>query len=254
MDQFGDIYSQYYDLLYSDKDYDAEVDYIDTLIRKNINEAKTILDMGCGTGIHADLLSRKGYSVHGIDLSKEMLNVANQKVKGREERLKFSHSNIQDLNLNTKFDIVVSLFHVMSYQNSNKDLINAFQVVKNHLNDGGLFIFDFWYGPAVLTDLPVTRVKRLENDDIKVTRVAEPKLNSQTNITEVNFDVFIEDKNKKVLIEKKETHNMRYFFDKELEHICKEIGFEINKKYKWMTSKSPDFKSWNVVWIAKSSM
>ena len=38
MDQFGDIYSQYYDLLYSDKDYDAEVDYIDTLIRKNINE------------------------------------------------------------------------------------------------------------------------------------------------------------------------------------------------------------------------
>tara|TARA_B100001057_G_C22609613_1_gene856028 strand:- start:24 stop:290 length:267 start_codon:yes stop_codon:yes gene_type:complete len=60
---------------------------------------------------------------------------------------------------------------------------------------------------------------------------------------EVNFDVFIEDKNKKVLIEKKETHNMRYFFDKELEHICKEIGFEINKKYKWMTTKSPISKA-----------
>ena len=62
------------------------------------------------------------------------------------------------------------------------NLLSAFEVAKNHLNENGIFIFDFWYGPAVLTDLPSARVKRLENEDIKVTRVAEPVLHSQQNI------------------------------------------------------------------------
>lgn len=252
MNQFGDLYSKYYDLLYTDKDYDGEAEYVHNLITENSNDAQTILDMGCGTGIHADLLSNKGYKVHGIDISEDMLKIANQKIKGKEERLQFNQSNIQELNLNKKFDVVVSLFHVMSYQNSNIELIKAFEVAKDHLSAGGLFIFDFWYGPAVLTDLPITKVKRLENNDIKITRVAESKLVPQSNLTKVNFDVFIEDKNKKLIVNKNESHSMRYFFDTELELICDKSGFEIIKKYEWMGSKYPDFKSWNVVWVAKT--
>ena len=125
MNQFGDLYSKYYDLLYTDKDYDGEVEYVHNLITENSNDSQTILDMGCGTGIHADLLTNKGYKVHGIDLSEDMLKIANQKIEGREGRLKFTHSNIQDLSLNKKFDVVVSLFHVMSYQNSNIELISG---------------------------------------------------------------------------------------------------------------------------------
>ena len=105
----------------------------------------------------------------------------------------------------------------MSYQNSNEELIKAFEVAKNHLNDDGIFVFDFWYGPAVLTDLPTTRVKRFENESIKVTRLAEPVLHAQANVVDVNYDVFIEDKISKEVVEKKELHKMRYFFDIELE-------------------------------------
>ena len=53
MKQFGDLYSKYYDLLYEDKNYFDEVEYIDFLIKKNCQSAKTLLDMGCGTGKHA---------------------------------------------------------------------------------------------------------------------------------------------------------------------------------------------------------
>jgi SAM-dependent methyltransferase len=180
-----------------------------------------------------------------------MLKLAEHRRVGIEDKLTFSHSNIQDLNLNNKFDIVVSLFHVMSYQNSNKELIKAFEVAKNHLKDDGIFIFDFWYGPAVLTDPPVTRVKKLENKNIKVTRIAESVMHSKTNITDVNFKVFIEDKNKKEIIEKNETHNMRYFFDTELEIISEQTGFKILNKHEWMTTHNPNFNSWNVVWTLK---
>ncbi|MDY0327537.1 MAG: class I SAM-dependent methyltransferase, partial [Arcobacteraceae bacterium] len=69
MNQFGDLYSQYYDLLYSDKDYIGEVEYVDSLIKANSNKVETLLDMGCGTGKHAELFCDKGYKVHGIDLS-----------------------------------------------------------------------------------------------------------------------------------------------------------------------------------------
>ena len=85
MNQFGDLYSQYYDLLYSDKDYIGEVDYIDNLIKLHNKNVKTLLDMGCGTGKHAELFYEKGYKVHGIDLSEDMLKIANQRRKGKED-------------------------------------------------------------------------------------------------------------------------------------------------------------------------
>ena len=251
MEKFGNLYSQYYDLIYSDKDYVAEVEYIDDLIKNNFIETKTVLDMGCGTGKHAELLCNKGYSVHGIDLSEDMLKIAETRRIGKEDKLSFCHSNISELSLNEKFDVVVSLFHVMSYQNSNKELIKAFKVAKNHLVDNGIFIFDFWYGPAVLTDLPTTKIKRLKNENIKVTRIAEPILHAVANIVDVNYDVFIEDNQSKKIFEKKELHKMRYFFDLELELVCEQVGFTIENKYEWMSTKQPSFQSWNVVWVVR---
>jgi len=249
--QFGNIYSQYYDLLYSDKNYSGEVDYIIKLIKENSNEAKTLLDMGSGTGKHAELFCNNGYIVHGIDLSEDMLKIAKNRIKDKEDKLSFSHSKIQELDLNKKFDVVVSLFHVMCYQNSNNELIKAFEVAKNHLKKDGIFIFDFWYGPAVLTDLPVKRIKRFENEKIKVTRIAEPVMHPDENVVDVNYDVFIKDIDSKKIIEKEELHKMRYFFDTELDLICKQVGFVIKQKYEWMSDKNPDFNSWNVVWIVK---
>ena len=251
MKQFGNLYSQYYDLLYSDKDYAGEVDYIIKLIKENSNEAKTLLDMGSGTGKHAELFCNNGYIVHGIDLSEDMLKIAKNRIKDKEDKLSFSHSKIQELDLNKKFDVVVSLFHVMSYQNSNNELIKAFEVAKNHLKKDGIFIFDFWYGPAVLTDLPVKRIKRFENEKIKVTRIAEPVMHPDENVVDVNYDVFIKDIDSKKIIEKEELHKVRYFFDTELDMICKQVGFVIKQKYEWMSDKNPDFNSWNVVWIVK---
>ena len=253
MNQFGELYSQYYDLLYQDKDYFAEVAYIDNLIKNHSNCAKTILDLGCGTGKHVELLVDKGYTAHGVDLSEEMLDMAAVRRKGKESRLSFSQSNITQLNLNKKFDVVTSLFHVMSYQITNSALNKVFSGVKNHLNEGGLFVFDFWYAPAVLADLPKTTIKRLENEYIKITRIAEPKMHVQLNTVEVEYNVFVtKQKNEGEVLEKKELHVMRYFFDTELEMLCDKYNFSVEKKYNWLSNDSPSINSWNVVWVLKA--
>ena len=252
MKQFGNLYSQYYDLLYNDKNYKGEVEYVIKLIKENNPQTKSLLDLGCGTGKHAEMFCENDYIVHGIDLSEDMLKIAKIRIKNKEDKLSFSHSKIQELNLNKKFDTVVSLFHVMSYQNNNKDLIKACEVAKEHLKPGGIFVFDFWYGPAVLKDPPSIRIKRLMNEKIKVTRIAEPTTNVETNTVDVNYDMFIEEIDSKKIIERKEIHNMRYFFDDELYMICKKIGLDIKQKYEWMSNKNPDQNSWNVVWVVKN--
>ena len=90
-------------LLYSDKNYEGEVEYVNKLIKENTGSAKTLLDMGCGTGKHAELLCDKGYKVHGVDLSEDMLKIAQNRRKGKEDRLSFSHSNIQELDIGKKY-------------------------------------------------------------------------------------------------------------------------------------------------------
>ncbi len=249
MKQFGDLYSHYYDLLYRDKDYKKEVQYLEQLI--NNTPTGTMLDLGCGTGKHAELFCDKGYTVHGIDLSKDMLKIAETRRKERAEYLSFSHSSIQELNLGKKFNVVVSLFHVMCYQKTNKELIQALKVARNHLHKGGIFIFDFWYGPAVLLDLPVVRVKRLENESVKITRIAEPTLHVQESIVSINYNIFIENKKTSEIVKKEELHKVRYFFDIELEDICRQVGFEVENKYTWMSKKEPEKNSWNVVWVLR---
>jgi len=69
-------YASYYNLLYRDKDYDGEVEFLEKLLQKHRPGARSILDLGCGSGTHASLLARRGYEVHGVDISQDMLDLA----------------------------------------------------------------------------------------------------------------------------------------------------------------------------------
>ena len=242
-------YSKFYNLLYKDKNYQQEVDYVDKLMNENGKKIKSILDLGCGTGIHAEMLYDKGYDICGVDLSEEMLNEARESAKKSNKNIEYICSNITELNINKKYDVVTSLFHVISYISSNEDLLKTFKNIKNHLNEGGLFIFDFWYGPGVLSDKPTTRIKRVEDKDIKCVRLTESTLYSELNCVDVNFELFINDKKTNKTEITRETHKMRYFFDKELELISDISRFKVKKKYKWLTFDDPDFDTWYAVWV-----
>lgn len=186
MTVFG-AYSRYYNLLYKDKDYLGEVQYVHNLIQKYKPGANNILDLGCGTGRHAFILSQQGYSVTGVDISEEMIlhakDYQSQPVfKEHSSKLEFIQGDIRTIRLNKTFDVVLSLFHVISYQISNDDIRAVVSTAKKHLTGGGVFIFDCWYGPAVLTDRPVIRVKRLEDEVISVVRIAEPEMHPNDNL------------------------------------------------------------------------
>lgn len=248
---FGD-YSRYYDLLYKDKDYAGEARYVHGLIQQHRQGPASVLDVGCGTGRHAFELARLGHQVTGVDLSAEMLAVAAREkaaFQGPGQAPTFAQGDARSVRLGKTFDVVVSLFHVMSYQTSNQDLLQALTTLREHLKVGGLFAFDCWYGPAVLTDRPSVRVKRLEDEAIAVTRLAEPVMHANESLVDVNYHVFIKDKQSGAVQELREKHTTRYFFAPELQHFCELAGLRLLEYKPFMAEGKPGYDTWNVVFL-----
>lgn len=248
MDRFG-LYAQYYDLLYQDKDYASEAKYVDELIKMQAPAAKKLLNLGCGTGKHDYLLARMGYDITGVDLSEEMAAQAIANTPpDLAAQLKFLTGDIRKLKLRTAFDVVVSLFHVISYQVTNADLHEVVETAYSHLQRGGLFVFDCWYGPGVMTDPPVVRVKRMSDKNISVTRLAEPVLNSLENTVDVNYTILIKRTGSSEVTEIKETHKMRYLFIREIE-LLTENKFKLLAVNNWLTHEAPAADCWNAVFV-----
>ncbi|MBC7962588.1 MAG: class I SAM-dependent methyltransferase [Steroidobacteraceae bacterium] len=239
-------YARYYDLLYRDKDYAGETDYINSLIRSHCPAARTVLNLGCGSGRHDRCLVEMGYVVTGVDLSDEMLAAARLSA-GANRALEYQHGDVRSIRLGKTFDVVVSLFHVMSYQQTNEDLKAAFASAGRHLKPGGVFIFDCWYGPGVLTDRPAVRVKELQDDSISVTRIAKPVMHPNENAVDVNYTVFIRDKQTSSVQEIRETHRMRFLFLPEIRQMLADEGFELLASEEWLTGKPLSFESWSAV-------
>lgn len=242
------LYSSYYDLLYSDKDYSKEAAYVTGLIRAMNSDAVSILEYGCGTGNHARYMCEEQFNVTGLERSAEMVVLAKEKnINGFDPQC----ADITSFALNKKFDIVTALFHVISYLAENTALVNCFRCTNKHLDIGGHFIFDTWYGPAVYAQKPETRIKRLQNNEIEVVRLAEPVWHYERNTIDVNYEIFVTTKQEKITERFNETHPMRYFTIPEMELLAAHTGFELVKAEEFSTGNAPGTATWGVCFILK---
>ena len=248
-------YSRYYDLLYRDKDYEGEAKYVAGLIRRHAPEARTLMEIGCGTGAHAVELGQLGFEVAGVDKSEGMLEAAETRRSSVDPelaaRLQFAHGDARTVRLGKQFDAVISLFHVMSYQTSNDDLAAAFRTVREHLAPGGVFIFDCWYGPAVLRQWPTVTEKNLVDDSTEVYRKAEPVIRVTENVVDVNYTVVVTDKVTRASETLRETHRMRYLFSPEIDAALSAAGMALIDSRGWMTESPPGFETWGAVFVGR---
>jgi SAM-dependent methyltransferase len=237
-------YSRYYDLLYQDKDYLSEALYVDQLARRYGSGGKLMLELGCGTGSHAVHFADLGYRIRAIDRSEEMIEQARSRhgVSG----IAFDVADIASFESEERYDVVASLFHVASYQITNEQLSQYLAAASRHLAPEGVFIFDFWYGPAVLTERPSVRVKRAENEELRVLRAAEPELDSLRNVVCVRYEVLIEEKHAGSWHRVEEEHRMRYFSIPELAYFVENVGMAALHWEEWMSGASPSEHTWGV--------
>jgi SAM-dependent methyltransferase len=246
----------YYDRIYAEKDYAAEVEYVDNLIQRFAPGAQSVLDLGCGTGRHAFEFAERGYAVLGVDRSGNMLKRAQEQSAELpchlRERLAFEHDDIRRFRVARRFDCVLALFHVVSYQTSNDDVLATFITAKAHIRRDGFFVFDCWYGPGVLNDPPVARMKQLQQGEHRLLRIAEPAMQINANLVEVRYRFVVEGGAPGQSSEFHETHTMRYFFWPELALALQMTGFKLLALTEWMTNREPDHKTWSVSVVAQS--
>lgn len=251
---FDHDYASQYDDLYTDKDYGAECDVLESVFDRYLNEKpRLLLDLGCGTGNHSIPLARRGYAVTGVDLSEEMLAHAREKAKQLDGELKpvFHHGDIRTVRLNREFDVVLMMFAVLGYQLSNTDVEQALANVARHLNPGGLFIFDIWYGPAVLAIKPSDRVKVIPLPEGQLIRSAGGSLDTSRHLGTVNYHLW-RIRGDRVVSETREQHTMRYFFPQELAYFLKVSGMQLLNLTAFPSLDEPvSDTSWNALGIAK---
>jgi SAM-dependent methyltransferase len=224
---FGE-YASFYDALYRDKDYQAECDYLaTTFARFEARATRTILDLGCGTGNHDLPLTRMGYQVEGVDRSEEMVTQARSKAVTAGLDAEFLTGDVRDFNLSRAFDAVISMFAVISYQCTNEDLLGMMRTARRHLEPGGLFVFDGWFGPAVLMDRPVesSKVVQGENGEI-IERHASPVLDVVGHTVEVRYRV-TRRRDGSVVETIAEAHKMRFLFPQEIALMLEWAGFDL---------------------------
>jgi 2-polyprenyl-3-methyl-5-hydroxy-6-metoxy-1,4-benzoquinol methylase len=246
-------YATYYDRLYADKDYEAEVGFLEVIFRRfSHSKPEVILDAGCGTGGHALPLARRGYQVMGVDASQAMLDLAKAKAQNQGLVIGFRQSDIRHLDLGKKFDACICMFAVLSYQIGNQDIQAALASIRQHLKEATLFIADFWYGPAVLIVQPSVRIKTIQDGRRRILRYAEPSLDILSHTNETLYRLLVIDEDR-IIEEVEEHHRVRFFFPQELHHYLEESGFELLQLCPFLAlDETLTAQSWNATVIARA--
>ena len=175
-----------YDRLTNDVDYAATVDFYCEILKREGLNPRTAVDLACGTGSVTALLAEKGLDVIGVDMSEEMLTVAQQKTCGMDTPPKFVCQKLQALCLPRGVDLAVCALDSLDYITEPEDCAEAIRRVYKALNPGGIFIFDV-NTPEKLRAMD-GQVFLDEDDDVYC--IWRGEFDEETNICSYGMDLF----------------------------------------------------------------
>jgi len=133
--------AEYYDDIYSFKNYEKESEKLDEIIRQNKKSSgNTLLDVACGTGNHIAHL-KKHYAVEGLDLSPELL----KKAKAKNPDVIFHKADMCTFKLGKRFDIVTCLFSAIGHVKTRTRMRMAVANMAAHLEEGGVMVIEPWF-------------------------------------------------------------------------------------------------------------
>lgn len=250
---FDREYSSAYDLLYRDKEYDAECALLHTIFhRYSQGGIRSVLDLGCGTGNHALRLVRMGYRVTGVDLSPHMLALAGEKARAEGLNLPLVPGDIRTVRVEGTFDAAVMMFAVLGYQTGDDDVRAALANARRHLRKGGLLVADIWYGPAVLAQRPGDRTLELAVPGGTILRESSGRLEEEKHLCHVHFRLRETIAGRPPAITEEE-HRMRYFFPGELVGFLEGAGFSLLRLGAFPElDREPDGTTWNAICVARA--
>ncbi len=195
----------------------GEYDFIEQEI--SFNKSVKILDVGCGTGRHSIELSKRGYSITGIDLSDSLLAKAREKAEKHDLKINFLKYNARNLPFKNEYDLVIMLcegaFPLMETDEMNYEILRN---ATKSLKEGGKFIFTTLNGlfPLYHSVKEFCASTSEEGNATYRSNTFDLMTFRDYNITDVEDD----DGNKKEL-----GCNERYYVPSEISWLLKTLGY-----------------------------
>lgn len=248
---FTSHYVAAYDLLNEDKPYRDEVAFLLKLYESHTRDGahpESVLDLGCGSGEHLRMFS-SGTRKTGVEISFSMLQVAKNK---NIPNITYSNTSISNFRSEEKFDLVYSLFHVLSYQTTDADLLQTLAAINASLTATGLAVFDFWHRTAWDDDPPVKRKTIRENSTMRVERTSTPVFERETGLVSIDMDILIfrNGADQSRYEQFSERHEMRAYTLRELMSAAEITRMEVVGSGPWMISERPLESSDWYGWVA----
>ena len=253
---FGPQYAGVYDALYENKDYEAEAGFVLGRLQGHIPERANLLDLGCGTGLHAVALAKMGHGVTGIDRSADMIARAQSRRAALPDTLKsrldFAAGDMRNVDLAQRYDAVLSLFHVICYMANDTMLADALHTMRRHLQPGGVLLFDFWNADAVLNDPPAPRERIIQSGGETIRRMTTPVWEPEKSLVHITYDMWKTGADGVVSKAEPESHTIRYFSLPEMTRHLEGEGFSVLRFGEWLTDAAPTRESFGVYCLAKA--
>lgn len=210
-------YAKTYDKESFTQGTDGECDFIEQEL--NYNKSLKILDVGCGTGRHSIELTKRGYSVTGIDLSESQLASARAKAEKENLKIDFQIHDARNLPFNQEFDAAIMLceggFPLMETDEMNFEILKS---VTSSLKDSSKFIFTTLNGLFPLFNSIENFCSAIGRDDN-----ATYHKNSFDLMTfrDHNITEFVDDNGNKKTLE----CNERFYVPSEITWLLKSLGY-----------------------------
>lgn len=236
-----------YDSLMQDAPYDQWLDFFEQVLEKYHHHPRSILDVGCGTGAISIPLAQKGLQVMGVDVSEDMLAVAQHKSQEAGVSVHWVHQDMTQLSLPSTVDTILCFCDSINYILEEKLILATFQNIYNHLEEGGLFLFDCHslfkmehiyaqntYGEL---DAPLTYLWQCYYDQEE--QVVDHELSFFVQQSDGKYERF------------DEFHQQKAYHEEKLKEMLLQVGFEILQISADFTHDIPVESSERLFFVAK---
>jgi SAM-dependent methyltransferase len=176
--------AELYDLIYGRfKDYTEESRRIAGLLQRVHPTAMSVLDVACGTGEHARILTAvHGYRVDGLDLEPEFVRIAQAKTPGGE----FFRGDMTDFDVGRTYDVVLCLFSSIGYVRTLENVRRALERFRRHLAPGGVVVVEPWFEPTAWQPGRVM-LTTAEAEGISVCRMSRSAVRDGLSVIEFEY-------------------------------------------------------------------
>ncbi|MCE3255464.1 MAG: uncharacterized protein K0R25_958 [Rickettsiaceae bacterium] len=239
---------QYFDAFNIGDDADLKNSVIEKILKKH--QAKTVLDLTCGTGSQVLFLAKRGYEITGADFSPALLKLARAKAKKEKLTIKFIDGDMRNLKVG-KFDAVITIFNAVGHL-TKSGFEKAMKNINQNLKAGGIYVFDIFNSEA-MSEENVAKLGCFTHKKVGDVQIHSAQFSTFDKKSDIltSYDSYMTQKK----AEKPKTFSNKFslqiYSAKQLEEMLRRTGFKVLEQHEMDGSKFLEKKSMTILTVAQ---